>query len=82
MYYYTNTLDHRCTNPSPKEIAMSYLTHSAPSPRRVVVPAASSASVRNARPAREFGTGYGNSSGYASPRRYVRETGAARFRFA
>ncbi|TDK23850.1 hypothetical protein E2F46_09995 [Luteimonas aestuarii] len=61
---------------------MSYLTQSTPSPRRVVVPAVSAASARTARPAREFGTGYGNSSGYASPRRYVRDTGVARFRFA
>lgn len=31
---------------------------------------------------RGFGIGYGNSSGYASDRRYVPSTGNARFRFA
>jgi hypothetical protein len=31
---------------------------------------------------REFGTGYGRSSGYASARRYVPEAGYARFRCA
>jgi len=61
---------------------MSYLVQSAPSARRVVVPAASATTARTVRPPREFGTGYGKSSGYASPRRYVRDTGAARFRFA
>ncbi|MBB6598104.1 hypothetical protein [Luteimonas sp. MC1825] len=32
--------------------------------------------------AREFGVGYGNSSGYASPRRYVASQGTHRFRCA
>lgn len=32
--------------------------------------------------AREFGVGYGNSSGYASARRYVASQGAPRFRCA
>ena len=31
---------------------------------------------------RDFGVGYGNSSGYASDKRYVRDWGNARFRFA
>ncbi|HRN60865.1 MAG TPA: hypothetical protein PK743_03030 [Luteimonas sp.] len=31
---------------------------------------------------RDFGIGYGNSSGYASDRRYAPATSAARFRFA
>ena len=31
---------------------------------------------------RAFGTGYGNSSGYAADRRYIRDWGNARFRFA
>lgn len=34
------------------------------------------------RTARSFGTGYGSSSGYASDKRYVRDWGNARFRFA
>jgi len=34
------------------------------------------------RRARAFGVGYGNSSGYASDRRYTPESGNARFRFA
>lgn len=32
--------------------------------------------------AREFGVGYGNSSGYASARRYVASQGTPRFRCA
>ena len=31
---------------------------------------------------RDFGIGYGNSSGYASARRYTRDWGNARFRVA
>lgn len=31
---------------------------------------------------RGFGVGYGNSSGYASDRRYTPKSGPARFRFA
>lgn len=31
---------------------------------------------------RDFGVGYGNSSGYATGKRYVRDWGNARFRFA
>ncbi len=31
---------------------------------------------------RDFGVGYGNSSGYASARRYTRESGNQRFRVA
>ena len=31
---------------------------------------------------RDFGVGYGNSSGYASARRYTRDWGNARFRVA
>jgi len=30
---------------------------------------------------RDFGVGYGNSSGYASERRYTRDWGQTRFRF-
>lgn len=30
-------------------------------------------------PARDFGVGYGNSSGYASGKRYVKDWGNARF---
>lgn len=82
MYYYTNTPKHTRFHPNPSETVMSYLVQSAPSARRIVVPTASATTPRAVRPAREFGTGYGNSSGYASPRRYVRDTGTARFRFA
>lgn len=49
--------------------------------RRIVVPSAP-AKARASHPVREFGTGYGNSSGYASHKRYVRDWGNARFRFA
>ena len=31
---------------------------------------------------RDFGVGYGNSSGYAADRRYTRDWGNAHFRFA
>lgn len=31
---------------------------------------------------RDFGVGYGNSSGYAAPRRYVSDSGLSRFRCA
>lgn len=37
---------------------------------------------RSERGLRSFGTGYGSSSGYASEKRYVRDWGNARFRFA
>lgn len=37
---------------------------------------------RPARRERDFGIGYGNSSGYASDKRYTRDWGNARFRFA
>lgn len=36
---------------------------------------------RRERREREFGTGYGNSSGYAGTRRYVQDAGLHRFRF-
>lgn len=57
------------------------ITPVATTTRRVFVPAAP-VQARASRPAREFGTGYGNSSGYASHKRYVRDWGNARFRFA
>lgn len=37
---------------------------------------------RRTRRERDFGVGYGNSSGYASARRYVSESGLNRFRCA
>lgn len=48
-----------------------------PAPSPVVVALAS----RNHRE-RDFGVGYGNSSGYASNRRYTTEWAPPRFRFA
>lgn len=45
-------------------------------------PAAPVAPVRHVHRARDFGVGYGNSSGYATTRRYVNDWGLARFRFA
>lgn len=38
--------------------------------------------VRRERGERTFGTGYGNSSGYAAPRGYTGNTGMRTFRFA
>lgn len=61
---------------------MNFATHANPTTRRIVVPTASANTARAHRPGREFGTGYGNSSGYASHKRYVRDWGNARFRFA
>jgi hypothetical protein len=60
---------------------MNALPANTPSPNRshdnvVTLPA------RRERRERDFGIGYGNSSGYASARRYVPEAGYARFRCA
>ncbi len=54
-----------------------------PTPRRnfaesVVVPMPT----RHAHRERDFGVGYGSSSGYASPRRYVSDWAMPRFKFA
>jgi hypothetical protein len=38
--------------------------------------------VRREHRARDFGVGYGSSSGYASERRYTNDWGLTRFRFA
>ena len=45
-------------------------------------PAATRTSRTQRQPARAFGTGYGNSSGYATERRNTRDWGNAQFRFA
>lgn len=50
-------------------------------PQPIVIEHATQPS-RFSRGQRNFGTGYGNSSGYASGKRYVRDWGNARFRFA
>jgi hypothetical protein len=39
------------------------------------------ARARQARPARDFGIGYGRSSGYGLDKRYTSDWGAPRFRF-
>lgn len=45
-----------------------------------LVAAAIAQSARRERRERDFGVGYGTSSGYAATRRYVRDWGLARFR--
>ena len=49
---------------------------------KTVAPIATRAPRTLRRPQRVFGTGYGNSSGYAADRRYTRDWGNAHFRFA
>jgi hypothetical protein len=53
-----------------------------PQPVVVAHSARPASPARTTRAKREFGVGYGNSSGYASGKRYVRDWGNARFRFA
>lgn len=49
----------------------------------LTLPAATLARIaRPERRERDFGVGYGNSSGYAASKRYVRDWGNARFRVA
>lgn len=45
-------------------------------------PAVVAAPIRHIHRQRDFGVGYGNSSGYASNRRYTTEWAQPRFRFA
>ena len=62
---------------------MNNIAPTAPrSDRKVIVPVSFAGRSRTSRAAREFGTGYGSSSGYASEKRYVRDWGNARFRIA
>lgn len=51
-------------------------------PSRSPVQDAPASPARNERRERDFGTGYGNSSGYAAPRRYATVCGLSRFRCA
>ncbi len=51
-------------------------------PARAASPRAAAPLVRNVRRERDFGIGYGNSSGYASDRRYADDWGQDRFRMA
>ena len=56
-----------------------------PESRRPALSLSTVTLARIARPERrerDFGVGYGNSSGYASNKRYVRDWGNARFRIA
>jgi hypothetical protein len=52
-------------------------THSCPAPLRLAAPPSS----RRIHRARDFGVGYGNSSGYASCKRYTPLWAQARFQF-
>ena len=60
---------------------MNTPTATPPSPNRNHDNVAASPARRERR-ARQFGAGYGSSSGYASGRRYVNDWGLTRFRFA
>ncbi|MBF6023148.1 hypothetical protein [Lysobacter niastensis] len=50
------------------------------SPSRAVAAAVAASPVRHVHRERDFGVGYGNSSGYASQRRYTDQWAPARFR--
>lgn len=54
-----------------------FQTTSIPRPRNLPLPG----TARPARRERDFGVGYGTSSGYASTRRYASNWAAPRFRF-
>lgn len=49
-------------------------------PSRTVAAAVASTPVRHVHRERDFGVGYGNSSGYASSRRYIDQWAPSRFR--
>ena len=51
-------------------------------PTSIPTPRPATVSARRVDRAREFGVGYGNSSGYATTRRYASPWGAPRFRCA
>jgi hypothetical protein len=53
-----------------------------PAPSRSPVLDAPAQPARRERRERDFGTGYGISSGYAAPRRYASVSGLSRFRCA
>jgi hypothetical protein len=57
-------------------------TPSSPSAQTKAAPAVQTAQVRHIHRDRDFGVGYGNSSGYASNRRYTSEWAQPLFRCA
>ena len=61
--------------------ATTHLPHVAPR-TPVAVPSRAEIPAPRRHRERDFGVGYGNSSGYASDRRYTPAAGTARFRFA
>lgn len=69
----SRTAAHPASGLAPAQVALSMTAQlpasQAPSPQ-----------ARYEHRARDFGVGYGNSSGYASGKRYVRDWGPARFR--
>ena len=54
----------------------------APTPNRRPAPPVEALPARRERRERDFGIGYGSSSGYASERSYVKDWGLTRFRCA
>ena len=54
----------------------------APTPNRRPAPPVEALPARRERRERDFGIGYGSSSGYASAKRYVNDWGLTRFRCA
>lgn len=61
---------------------MNALTARLPAPSRSPAVDAAVLPARRERRERDFGTGYGASSGYAAPRRYASVAGLSRFRCA
>ena len=64
--------------------AIHFLQPTPPTPRQATAPAATTAPpiARQAYRERDFGVGYGTSSGYASHRRYSTNWAPPRFNFA
>jgi hypothetical protein len=79
VLYFTSTPPHKPTG----ETAMTTTQPTATNPREgaksaVVIPMP----IRHTHRERDFGVGYGNSSGYASTRRYASNWATPRFKFA
>jgi hypothetical protein len=75
VLYFTNTPYHTSTEPPMKSTRPSTYLPLTGICRIAAGPA-------TARPARDFGIGYGRSSGYATTRRYASNWAPPRFRFA
>ena len=84
VLYFTNTPKH-LPFPAPQSNAGPAMNTSPNAFRFQARPNAAAQNATSSRPARrerDFGVGYGSSSGYASPRRYVTGSTQRLFRFA